>query len=153
VLIQFSYFIIFFSRAQLSQCNTCTRTTVTIQNKIHVRAFVRFIFQSELPFNARIWGISNLIWSMCLYVGCCSRVIVSRIVKWVWHVVCTERSEIHIMWKHEGKRSLGRHRCSWHNGNKIIITEIICEAVNCIRLDEDRDQFYATVDMIINFYV
>jgi len=42
--------------------------------------------------------------------------------------------------KSEGKRSLGRSRCRWEDNNTMDLREMGWDAVECIRLAQNRDE-------------
>jgi len=42
--------------------------------------------------------------------------------------------------KPEGKRSLGRSRCRWEDNNTMDLREMGWDAVECIRLAQNRDE-------------
>ena len=49
----------------------------------------------------------------------------------------------------EGKRHLGRPRCSWEDNNKMGLREVGCDAGNCINFTQDRDQSKAYVKAVM----
>jgi hypothetical protein len=62
---------------------------------------------------------------------------------WVGHVECMgeDRKVYKVsVGKPEGKRPLGRLRCSWENGIKMDLKEICRERVHWIHLAQDMDQ-------------
>ena len=70
------------------------------------------------------------------------RVIKSRRMRWVWHVVhMGERRGIHrvLVGKHEGKRPLGRPRHRWED-IKMDLQEAGCGGIDWIELAQDRDE-------------
>jgi hypothetical protein len=52
--------------------------------------------------------------------------------------------------KPEGKRPLGRPRCRWVDSIKIGLREIGWDGVDCIELVQDRDQWSALVNTVMN---
>jgi hypothetical protein len=46
---------------------------------------------------------------------------------------------INFSWKAEGKKPVGRSRCSWEDGIRMDLTEIRWEGVDWIYLDQGRD--------------
>jgi hypothetical protein len=56
-------------------------------------------------------------------------------------------------WEPEGKRPLGRHRHRWENNIKIDLTEIGVDEANRIRLAQDRVQWWAFVNTVMNLRV
>jgi hypothetical protein len=52
--------------------------------------------------------------------------------------------------KPEGKRPLGRHRRRWEYNIKIYLGKIRWEGVDWIHLAQDRDQWRAVVNTVIN---
>jgi hypothetical protein len=55
--------------------------------------------------------------------------------------------------KPEGKRPLGRSRCRQEDDIKMDLRETGWEGVDKTHLAQDRDQFWAFVNMVINFLV
>jgi hypothetical protein len=55
--------------------------------------------------------------------------------------------------KPEGKRSLGRRRCRREDNIRIGLWEIGWEGVDCIHLDQDKNQWRAFVNTVMNFQV
>jgi hypothetical protein len=53
----------------------------------------------------------------------------------------------------EGKRPLGRPRCRWEDNIKMDIREIGINGANWIQLAQDRVQWLAFVNMIMNLWV
>jgi hypothetical protein len=57
------------------------------------------------------------------------------------------------MEKPERKRPLGRPRCIWEHNINIDLKEIGWEGVDWIHLAQDRDHWWAHVNMVMNFWV
>jgi hypothetical protein len=55
--------------------------------------------------------------------------------------------------KPEGKRQLGRPRRRWVDNIKMNLKEIKCNGMDWIELAQDRDQWRALVDTVINLRV
>jgi hypothetical protein len=55
--------------------------------------------------------------------------------------------------KPEGKNPPGRTRCRWKHNNKMYLREIGWECVDWIHLDQDRDQWRAVVNTVMNLWV
>jgi hypothetical protein len=55
--------------------------------------------------------------------------------------------------KPEEKRPLGRPRCRWVNDIKMDLTEIGWDGVDWIELAQDRDQWRALVNTVMNLRV
>jgi hypothetical protein len=55
--------------------------------------------------------------------------------------------------KPEGKRPLGRPRCRWENNIKLDLREIEIDGTNWIRLAQDRVQWRAFVNTVMNLRV
>jgi hypothetical protein len=55
--------------------------------------------------------------------------------------------------KPEGKRLLGRPRCRWEDNTKLDLREIGIDGVNWIWLAQDRVQWGAVVNMVMNLQV
>jgi hypothetical protein len=53
----------------------------------------------------------------------------------------------------EGKRPLGRPRRTWVNNIKIYLREIELDGMDLIDLAEDRDQWRALLNAVMNFRV
>jgi hypothetical protein len=52
--------------------------------------------------------------------------------------------------KPEGKRTLGRPRCRWVDNIKMDLREIGLDGMDWIDLAQDRDQWKALVNMVMN---
>jgi hypothetical protein len=55
--------------------------------------------------------------------------------------------------KPEGKRPLGRPRHRWEDGIRMDLREIVWGSVEWIQLAQDRDQWQALVDTVMNLRV
>jgi hypothetical protein len=53
----------------------------------------------------------------------------------------------------ERKNQLGRHRRRWEDNIRMDLRELGWGGVDCINLAQDRDQWRAFVNMIMNFQV
>jgi hypothetical protein len=58
-----------------------------------------------------------------------------------------------LMGKPEGKRPLGRPRCRWEDGIRTDLREIGWGNVEWIQLGQDRDQWQALVNTVMNLQV
>jgi hypothetical protein len=82
------------------------------------------------------------------------RMIKTRRMRWAGHVERIERRGYRILvGKPKGKRPLGRPRRRWVNSIKMDIREIRWDGVDWIDLAQDRDQWRAPLNTIINFWV
>jgi hypothetical protein len=84
------------------------------------------------------------------------RVIKSRRMSWVGHVACmgVGRGVYRVLvGRPEGKRPLGRPRCMWEDDIKIDLREIGIDWANWIQLDQDRVQWRACVNTVMNLRV
>jgi hypothetical protein len=55
--------------------------------------------------------------------------------------------------KPEGRRPLGRPRCRWVDNIKIDLREIGWDVVDWVDLAQDRDQWRALVNTVMNLWV
>jgi hypothetical protein len=84
------------------------------------------------------------------------RMIKSRRMRWAGHVARMEapRTAYRILvGKAEGKRPLGRPRRRWVDNIKIDLREIVWDGMDWIELAQDRDQWRALVNMVMNLRV
>jgi hypothetical protein len=84
------------------------------------------------------------------------RVIISRRMRWVGHVACMgEGRGVYrvLVERHEGKRPLGRPRLRWEDNIKMDVREIGIDGVNWIQLAQDRVQWQACVNTVMNLQV
>jgi hypothetical protein len=83
------------------------------------------------------------------------RVIKSRRVRWAGHVArMGERSVYRVLvGRPEGKRPLGRSRRKWEDNIKMDLRETGIDGVNWIRLAQDRVQWRACVNTVMNLRV
>jgi hypothetical protein len=84
------------------------------------------------------------------------RVIKSRRMRWVGHVArMWEGRDVYrgLVGRPEGKRPLGRPRCRWEDNINMGFREIGIDGVNCIRLTQDRVQWRAFVNTVMNLRV
>ena len=57
------------------------------------------------------------------------------------------------MRKPEGKRPLGRPRHRWEDNIKMDLQEVRCEGVDWIELAQDRDRWWALVNVVMTLWV
>jgi hypothetical protein len=84
------------------------------------------------------------------------RMIKSRRMRLAGHVaqMGEKRNAYRILGgKPEGKRSLGRPRCKWVDNIKMDLREIGWSCMDWIHLAQDRDQWSALVNMLMNLRV
>jgi hypothetical protein len=55
--------------------------------------------------------------------------------------------------KSEGKRPLRRPRCRWMDHTKMDLREVGCDGINWIDLAQNRDQWRALVNTVMNLRV
>jgi hypothetical protein len=83
-------------------------------------------------------------------------VIKSRRMRWAGHVArMGEGRGVYrvLVGRPEGKRPLGRPRCRWENNTKMGLREIVTDEANWIRLAQDRIQWRAFVNTVMNLQV
>jgi hypothetical protein len=84
------------------------------------------------------------------------RVIKSRRLMWPGHVArMMEGRGVHkvMVRKPESNRALGRPRCRWEDNIKMDLREIGIDGANWIRLAQDRVQWRALVNTVMNLRV
>jgi hypothetical protein len=84
------------------------------------------------------------------------RVMTSTRMRWTAHVAGmgeTRDAYKTLIEKSEGKRSVGRQSCRWGDNIKMGIREIVREDVDWIRLVQDKDQWRAVVNTVMNLPV
>jgi hypothetical protein len=82
--------------------------------------------------------------------------IKSRRMRWVRHVARTGKTRNAyriLVAKPEGKRPLGRPRRRWVDNIKMDLREIGCDGMDWIDLAEDRDQWRAFMNTVMNLRV
>ena len=58
-----------------------------------------------------------------------------------------------LVWKHEGKRPLGRPRRRWEDNIKMYLQEVGCGVTDWIELAQDRDRWRTFVNAVMNLRV
>jgi hypothetical protein len=84
------------------------------------------------------------------------RVIKLRRMKWAGHVArMGKKSGAYrvLVWRSEGKRTLGRPRRRWENNIKMDVRETGIDGANWIRLAQDRVQWRTFVSTVMNLWV
>jgi hypothetical protein len=82
--------------------------------------------------------------------------IKSMRMRWAGHVAqmgANRNAYTILVGKPEGKRPLGRPRCRWVDDIKMDLREVGCGGVDLIDLAQDRDQWRALVNTIMNLWV
>jgi hypothetical protein len=64
-----------------------------------------------------------------------------------------EAPTVSINWLTDGKRPLGRPRCTWVNNIRIDLREIGLNRMNWIDLAQDKDQWRALVNAVMNLRI
>jgi hypothetical protein len=85
-----------------------------------------------------------------------NRVIKSRWMRWAGHVarMGEKRNAYRILvGKPEGKRPLGRPRRRWVDNIKMVIRDLGWDGVDWIYMAQDRDQWRALVNTVLNLRV
>jgi hypothetical protein len=83
------------------------------------------------------------------------RVIKSRRMRWAGHVACMMKGrDVYrvLVWRPEGKRPLGILRRRWEDNIKMDFREIGIDGANWIRLAQDRVQWRAFVNTVMNLW-
>jgi hypothetical protein len=84
------------------------------------------------------------------------KLIISRRMRWAGHVAHVGEGR-GVYWvlvgKPEGKRPLGRPRHMWEDNIKLDFREIGIDGVNWIQLSQDRVQWWAFVNPVMNLRV
>jgi hypothetical protein len=84
------------------------------------------------------------------------RMIKSRRMRWARHVTCTgEKRNVYriLVGKPEGKRPLGRSRRRWEDNIRMDLRERGWGGMDWIDLAQDRDQWRALVNTVMNFRI
>jgi hypothetical protein len=84
------------------------------------------------------------------------KVIKSRRMRWAGHVVCMGemRNAYKILvGKHEGKRPLGRPRYMWEDNFEVDLREIGFGGVDWMILTQNRNQWWAVLNTVMNLWV
>jgi hypothetical protein len=84
------------------------------------------------------------------------RVIKSKRMSWAGHVArMGEGRGVYRVWvgRPECKRPLGRHRHRWEDKIKMDLREIVIDGANWLRLAQDRVQWRAFVNTVMNLRV
>jgi hypothetical protein len=84
------------------------------------------------------------------------RVIKSRRMRWAGHVALMEEGRgVYrvLVGRPEGKRPLGRPRCRWEDNIKMDLKDTMIDGENWIQLAQDRVQWRACVDTVMNLRV
>ena len=82
--------------------------------------------------------------------------IKSRRMRWAGLVAgMWERRGVYriLVGKPEGKRPLGRHRRTWEDNIKMDLHEVGCGGMDLIKLAQDRDRWWALVNVVMNLRV
>jgi hypothetical protein len=77
-------------------------------------------------------------------------------MRWAGHVACMgEGRGVYrvLVGRLKGKRPLGRSRCRWEDNIKLDFREIGFDGANWIQLAQDKVQWQAFVNMVMNLWV
>jgi hypothetical protein len=91
-----------------------------------------------------------------LYASPSIRVIKSRIMRWAEHVAHMRdpRNAYNVLvGKYEGKSPLRRPRCRWEDNIRIDCRDIGWQGVEWPHLTQERDQWWALVNTVMNLKV
>jgi hypothetical protein len=81
------------------------------------------------------------------------RIMKESRMRWMGHVArMREKRNAYSLWvgKPDGRRPLGRPRCSWLDNNRMHLVEVGWGDVDWIRLAHDRDRWRALVNSVLN---
>jgi hypothetical protein len=84
------------------------------------------------------------------------RVIKSTRMRWAGHVARMGEGRVVyrvLIGRHEGKRPLGRPRCRWEDNVEMDLREIGIDGANWIQLAQDRVQWRACMNTVMNLRV
>jgi len=73
-------------------------------------------------------------------------------MRWAGHVACmVERRGVYraLVGKPEGRRPRGRPRCRWEDNIRMEFQEMVCRAMDWIELFQDRDRWWALVNVVM----
>jgi hypothetical protein len=81
--------------------------------------------------------------------------IKSRRMRWAWHVARLEKRNAYRIFvgKPEGKKPLGRPRRRWADNSKMDLREIDWDSMDWTYLAQDRDQWRALVNTVMNLQI
>jgi hypothetical protein len=77
-------------------------------------------------------------------------------MRWAGHAACMgERRGVYRVFdgRPEGKRPVGRPRCRWEDNIKLDLREVGIDGMNWIQLSQDRFQWKAFVNTVMNLQV
>jgi hypothetical protein len=84
------------------------------------------------------------------------RTMKSRRMRWAGYVIymANKNNAYRVLARNpEEKKPLGRPRHRWEKNIKMQLTEIGCGDMDCLNLDQDRDQWGALVNTVMNHLV
>jgi hypothetical protein len=80
----------------------------------------------------------------------------SRRMRWTGHVACMEEErKLYkvLVGKPKRRRPLGRRRCRWEDGIRMDLRETGWEDVEWVQLAQDRGQWRAVMNVVMNLWV
>jgi hypothetical protein len=104
--------------------------------------------------NANFCMLKQVVYTICTHPQI--SLGMSRRMRWAGHVArMGEERKLYkvLVGKPEGKRPLGRPKLRWEDGIKMDHREISWRGVDWIRLTQDRDQWRAVVNAVMNLRV
>ena len=84
------------------------------------------------------------------------QVIKSRRIRWAGYITCMGQGRgvySDLVGKPEGKRPLGRPWCRWEDNIKMDLQAVGCEGMDWIELAQDRDRWWALLNVVMNLRV
>jgi hypothetical protein len=137
----------------------CKTWSVTLREEHRLRVFenrVLRIFEPKREVHGSCRKLHNDELHSLYSLRSIIRVFKSRRIRWAGHVArMGEGRGVYrfLVWRSEGKRPLGRPRRRWENNIKMDLREVGIDGAICIHLVQDRVQWRAFVNTVMNLRV